>query len=70
MTNTESYFINLGSMTQAMNADSFLKSAGIECTVGKSSEKSTVNGCAWGVYIKKEKRETALNVLRIHSLHV
>ena len=70
MTNTDSYFINLGSMTVSMRAENILKSAGMECTVGKSSEHRSTNGCSWGVYVKIDSREKALNLLRLQGLFV
>ncbi len=70
MINTDSYFINLGSMTFSMRAENILKNGGMECTVGKSSEHRTSNGCSWGVYVKKDTKEKALNLLRLNGLFV
>ena len=70
MTNTNSYFINLGSLTSSMRAEALLKENGVGCTVGKSVEHRSANGCTWGVYVKSDNRERALNLMRARGLFV
>ena len=62
MANQESFFISLGSMTQAIKCEKILKSRDVECTVSKKSNDS--GGCAWGVWIKGVPRETAYDIIR------
>lgn len=62
MANTESFFISLGSMTQAIKSEKILKAGGIECTVSKQS--SSVGGCVWGVWVKGESRERVYDLIR------
>ena len=61
MAKDESFFISLGSMTQAIKSEKILKSEGIECTVSKKSGK---DGCMWGVWVKGESRERVWDLIR------
>ncbi len=61
MANNESFFISLGSMTQAIKSEKILKSNSIECTVSKKSSNS--GGCVWGLWVKGD-RERAYELIR------
>lgn len=62
MANNESFFISLGSMTQAIKSEKILKSNSIACTVSKKSVENS--GCVWGVWVKGESRERAYDLIR------
>ncbi len=70
MSREESFYINLGSMTQAIRAEKILKSKNIESAVAKNSDILNSNGCSWGVWVKGISRENAINILRIGSVNV
>jgi hypothetical protein len=69
MANQESFFINLGSMTQAIKAEKILKAQEVECTVGKRANTSD-GGCSWGVFVKDACRQTTVNILRTNAVNV
>lgn len=62
MANNESFFISLGSMTQAIKCEKILKCQDVECTVSKKSSDS--GGCVWGVWVKGASRESVYDIIR------
>ena len=67
---SESFFINLGTMTYALRAEGILKDKGIECRAGKNPEFKNERGCMWGVFVKGAVRESVVNLLRINHLNI
>ena len=68
MANTESFFISLGSMTQAIKSEKILKSRDIECEVSKKS--GSVGGCVWGIWVKNAKKEFVYDLIRSGGVSV
>ena len=62
MANNESFFISLGSMTQAIKSEKILRSNSIDCTVSKQS--TSHSGCVWGLWVKGESRERVYDLIR------
>ena len=66
----ESFYINLGTMTQALKAEKILIGQNLKVTVGKSSRSGSQGGCSWGVWVKGVERERVINILRVNSIKV
>lgn len=68
MTERDSCFLNLGSVTQAHKAQKLLEENGISATVGKVPSRD--RGCSYGVHVKGRKKEEVILLLRASSFKI
>ncbi len=68
MAEQNSYFLELGSITQAHKAQKLLQEKGIVSTVGKKPSSS--RGCSYGIHVKGRKKEEVTLLLRASSVKI
>ena len=68
MAENDSYFLNLGSVTQAHKAQKYLEQKGVSATVGKVPSRE--RGCSYGIHVKGRKKEDILLLLRASSFKI
>lgn len=68
MTEQDSFFLDLGSMTQAHKAQKLLEERGISSKVGKM--QSGIGGCSYGLYVKNKRKEEVTLLLRASSVKI
>lgn len=68
MSESDSFFINLGSITIAHKAQKLLEQNGIKSKVDK--KPSAERGCSYGVYVKGKKKEEVTLLLRASSIKI
>lgn len=68
MTEKDSCFLNLGSVTQAHKAQKYLEQNGISATVGKLPSRE--RGCSYGVHVKGRKKDDVILLLRAASFKI
>ncbi len=68
MTENNTSFINLGSITYAHKAQKFLEERGFSAAVGKVPSASY--GCSYGIYVKSRKKDEATLLLRASSFKI
>lgn len=68
VTEKDSYFLNLGSVTLAHKAQKLLENNGISATVGKVPSRD--KGCSYGIHVKGRKKEDVILLLRASSIKI
>ena len=68
MSERDSFFINLGTITYVHKAQNLLEQNGIKSKVDK--KPSSDRGCSYGVFVKGRKKEEVTMLLRASSIKI